>query len=78
MYNKPQGITLFSVVIIEKNGGLFNLLTKYKYPHCHRCHRHRLSSICCHRLPSFFLLNVIFFTILVTMLESINDGDCYD
>ena len=31
MYNKPQGITLFSVVIIEKNGGLFNLLTKYFY-----------------------------------------------
>ena len=28
MYNKPQGIMLFSVVIIEKNGGLFNLLTK--------------------------------------------------
>ena len=27
MYNKPQGITLFYVVIIEKNGGLFNLLT---------------------------------------------------
>ena len=27
MDNKPQGITLFSVVIIEKNGGLFNLLT---------------------------------------------------
>lgn len=29
MYNKPQGITLFYVVIIEKNGGLFNLLTFY-------------------------------------------------
>lgn len=27
MYNKPQGITLFYVVIIEKNGGLFKLLT---------------------------------------------------
>jgi hypothetical protein len=29
MYNKPQGITLFSVVIIKKNGGLFNLLTLF-------------------------------------------------
>ena len=36
MYNKPQGITLFSVVIIEKNWGIVQPTHQKKFVTLHK------------------------------------------